>query len=403
LRSLISCDRQRPLGRTVLRAWILAAPLLIPAMASPCPAEPPGEAQPATTNVMGAEYPRVHADLSVTFRVEAPEASKVQVDLGKLWDMERDSKGVWSVTIPPQVPGFHYYYLVVDGVRVSDPASQSFYGVGRHSSGIEIPEAGVEYFDVKDVPHGEVRSRWYHSTVTGKWRRCFVYTPPDYDTNPEARYPVLYLQHGMGEDETGWVVQGRANFILDNLIAAGKARPMILVMDNGYARPATPPTSAAAGGLRAAIGGFQDLMLKDVIPMIDRTYRTLADREHRAMAGLSMGGNQTCQLTLRNLDKFAWIGAFSGTGNGLSTAPIDPKTFIDGVFTDGPAFNEKVRLLWIGMGTEEPDPFPGAIGAFRKMLDDAGVDYVYFESPGTAHEWLTWRRDLHDFAPRLFR
>jgi enterochelin esterase-like enzyme len=383
----------------------LAGGLLVTLLAGPATALPPDEGVPATTNVMGADYPRIHADLSVTFRVKAPEAKKVQVDLGKLWDMERDAEGVWSVTLPPQVPGFHYYYLAIDGVRVSDPASRSFYGVGRYSSGIEIPEVGAGYFEAQDVPHGEVRIRWYHSTVTGQWRRSFVYTPPDYDTNPEARYPVLYLQHGMGEDETGWIFQGRANLILDNLIAAGKAKPMIIVMDNGYARRAGAASSFAAGpaGIRAAIGGFQDLMLDDVIPMIDRTYRTLADREHRAMAGLSMGGNQTCQLTLRHLDQFAWIGAFSGTGNGLSTAPIDPRTFIDGVFTDGPAFNARVRLLWIGMGTEEPDPFPGAIGAFRKMLDDAGVDYVYFESPGTAHEWLTWRRDLNDFAPRLFR
>jgi enterochelin esterase-like enzyme len=388
----------------------LGGGLLVTLLAGPATALPPDEGVPATTNVMGADYPRVHADLSVTFRVKAPEAKKVQVDLGKLWDMERDGEGVWSVTLPPQVPGFHYYYLAIDGVRVSDPASRSFYGVGRYSSGIEIPETGAGYFEAQDVPHGEVRIRWYHSTVTGKWRRSFVYTPPDYDTNPEARYPVLYLQHGMGEDETGWIFQGRANLILDNLIAAGKAKPMIIVMDNGYARRAgatppaesAPPTSGPAG-IRAAIGGFQDLMLDDVIPMVDRTYRTLADREHRAMAGLSMGGNQTCQLTLRHLDQFAWIGAFSGTGNGLSTAPIDPRTFIDGVFTDGPAFNARVRLLWVGMGTEEPDPFPGAIGAFRKMLDDAGVDYVYFESPSTAHEWLTWRRDLNDFAPRLFR
>ena len=383
----------------------LAGGLLVTLLAGPATALPPDEGVPATTNVMGADYPRIHADLSVTFRVKAPEAKKVQVDLGKLWDMERDAEGVWSVTLPPQVPGFHYYYLAIDGVRVSDPASRSFYGVGRYSSGIEIPETGAGYFEAQDVPHGEVRIRWYHSTVTGQWRRSFVYTPPDYDTNPEARYPVLYLQHGMGEDETGWIFQGRANLILDNLIAAGKAKPMIIVMDNGYARRAGAASSFAAGpaGIRAAIGGFQDLMLDDVIPMVDRTYRTLADREHRAMAGLSMGGNQTCQLTLRHLDQFAWIGAFSGTGNGLSTAPIDPRTFIDGVFTDGPAFNARVRLLWIGMGTEEPDPFPGAIGAFRKMLDDAGVDYVYFESPGTAHEWLTWRRDLNDFAPRLFR
>jgi len=386
-------------------ARIPAIPLLVTLTAAPVWAQLSDEGRPATTNVMGAEYPRVHSDLSVTFRVEAPDAKKVQVDLGRLWDMERDGEGVWSVTIPGQVPGFHYYYLAIDGVRVSDPASRSFYGVGRHSSGIEIPEAGVDFYAIRDVPHGEVRSRWYLSTVTGEWRRCFVYTPPGYETDLQARYPVLYLQHGMGEDETGWTVQGRANFILDNLIAAGQAEPMIIVMDNGYARRAGTPAPTAPGlaGIRAAIGGFQDLMLNDVIPMIDRTYRTLADREHRAMAGLSMGGNQTCQLTLRNLDRFAWIGAFSGTGNGLSTDPIDPETFIDGVFADGPAFNEKVRLLWIGMGTEEPDPFPGAIGAFRKMLDDAGVEYVYFESPGTAHEWLTWRRDLHDFAPRLFR
>ena len=379
--------------------------VLVTLVASLCGAQSVDEGRSATTNITGAEYPKVHADLSVTFRVKAPDARKVQVDLGKLWDMQRDTEGVWSVTIPPQVPGFHYYYLTIDGVRVSDPASRSFYGVGRYSSGIEIPEAGGDYYEAQDVPHGEVRIRWYHSTVTGEWRRCLVYTPPDYDTSPKVRYPVLYLQHGMGEDETGWIFQGRANLILDNLIAAGKAKPMIIVMDNGYARRPSTLGTAAPGlaGIRAAIGGFEDLMLNDVIPMIDRTYRTIADREHRAMAGLSMGGNQTCQVTLRHLDKFAWIGAFSGTGNGLSTAPIDPKAFIGGVFADGPAFNKKVRLLWIGMGTQEPDPFPGAIGAFRKMLDDAGVEYVYFESPGTAHEWLTWRRDLNDFAPRLFR
>jgi enterochelin esterase-like enzyme len=392
-------------GKQLFKTLIVGAPLLLTLTVGAGPAWPADHGQPASTNVMDAEYPRVHDDLSVTFRVNAPDAQKVQVDLGKLWDMERDDAGSWSVTIPPQVPGFHYYYLVVDGLRVNDPGSQSFYGVGRESSGIEIPDTGGDYFEAKDVPHGEVRIRWYLSTVTGKWRRCFVYTPPDYDTNPKARYPVLYLQHGMGEDETGWIFQGHANFILDNLIAAGKAKPMIIVMDNGYARKASETAAPAPGfaGMRAAIGGFEDLMLNDVIPMIDGTYRTLPDREHRAMAGLSMGGNQTCQLTLRHLDKFAWIGAFSGTGNGLSTAPIDPKTFIGGVFVDGPAFNAEVRLLWIGMGTQEPDPFPGAIGAFRKMLDDAGVKYVYFSSPGTAHEWLTWRRDLNDFAPRLFR
>ncbi len=377
--------------------------------------QPADDAKPASTNVMNAQYPRIHPDLSATFRLNAPDAHKAQVGIGRArYDMSRAADGFWYVKTPPLVPGFHYYSFIIDGASVADPSSHTYFGGSRDSSGIEVPEKGVDFYQPKNVPHGEVRMRWYLSKVTGQWRRCFVYTPPDYDTRIRARYPVLYLQHGSGEDETGWIIQGHANFILDNLIAAGKAKPMILVMENGYASKggkSTLPASATdldrppprVGGYPADISGFNDVMLTDVIPMIDGAYRTVADREHRAMAGLSMGGNQTCQLTFRNLDKFAWIGAFSGTGNGLSTTPIDRKTFIDGVFADGPAVSKKVKLLWIGMGTEEPDPFPGAIGAFRKMLEDTGVKYVYFESPGTAHEWQTWRRDLNDFAPRLFR
>jgi len=293
----------------------------------------------------------------------------------------------------------------VDGVAVNDPGSHTFYGTGKDASGIEVPEKGVDYYSLKDVPHGDVRIHSYFSSITGQWRRCFVYTPPGYDTNAGARYPVLYLQHGMGEDETGWTFQGHANLILDNLIAAKKAVPMIIVMDNGYAaRPGqTAQSVGSARGGFAATSAFVDVMIQEIIPMIDSTFRTIPDREHRAMAGLSMGGNQTCQVTIRNLDKFAYIGAFSGTMNGLSTDPLDPATAFNGAFKDGEDFNRKVKLLWIGMGTEEPNPFPGAIGAFRAMLDKAGIRYVYFESPGTAHEWLTWRRDLNDFAPRLFR
>jgi len=385
-----------------VRHTIKAATLLIPLACGLAVAQPADDSKPAASNIMNAQYPRIHPDLRATFRLDAAGARSVQVSIGHgKYDMTRGADGLWYVTTPPLVPGFHYYSFNVDGAEIADPSSHSYYGTGRDASGIEVPEKGVDFYQPKDVPHGEVRIRWYLSKVTGAWRRSFVYTPPDYDTNPRGRYPVLYLQHGMGEDETGWIFQGRANFILDNLIAAGKAKPMIVVMDNGYARKAGTPQEAA--GLGADIGGFEEVMLHDVIPMIDSTYRTIADREHRAMAGLSMGGNQTCQVTLRHLDKFAWIGAFSGTGNGLSTAPIDPKTFIGGVFADGGAFNAKVRLLWVGMGTEEPDPFPGAIGAFRRMLEQSGVKYVYFESPGTSHEWLTWRRDLNDFAPRLFR
>jgi enterochelin esterase family protein len=362
--------------------------------------QPPADSQPAPTNVMGAQYPRVHVDHRATFQLKAPDAQKVQVSLSGRHDMTKGADGVWSVTTPPLVPGFHYYQFIVAGVAVNDPGSHAFFGTGKDSSGIEVPEQGVDYYSYQDVPHGEVRIRPYLSKVTGQWRRCLVYTPPDYDANTKTRYPVLYLQHGSGEDETGWTFQGRANLILDNLIAAKRAVPMIIVMDNGYAlRPGQAPGPGAGG----ATSAFEEVITKDLIPLIDTTYRTLADRGHRAMAGLSMGGNQTCQVTMRNLDKFAYIGAFSGTMNGLSTEPLDPDTAFNGMFKDGAALNQKVKLFWIGMGTAEPNPFPGAIGAFRAMLDKAGVKHIYFESPGTAHEWLTWRRDLNDFAPRLFR
>ena len=185
------------------------------------------------------------------------------------------------------------------------------------------------------------------------------------------RYPVLYLQHGSGEDETGWIFQGHANLILDNLIAEKKAVPMIIVMDNGYAsRPAGPfgPPSAGPGDFSA----FEDVITKEVIPMIDSTFRTIPDRDHRAMAGLSMGANQALHLATDHLDTFAYMAGFSGTMNGLSGDALDPATAFNGIFKDGAAFNEKVKLLWLGMGTEEPDVFHGSIGAFRAMLDKAG-------------------------------
>ena len=362
------------------------------------------DARPATTNVMDAQYPRILADHRVAFQLKAPEARSVAVDImHKQYPMTRDADGMWSVTTPPLVEGFHYYQLIVDGVRVNDPGSHAYFGTGKDASGIEVPEDGPDYYLMKDVPHGDVHSRIYHSKITGDWRRCFVYTPPDYDTNLSARYPVLYLQHGMGEDETGWIFQGHANLILDNLIAEKKAVPMIVVMDNGYAsRPAGPfgPPSVRGPG---DFTTFEEVITKDLIPMIDSGFRTIPDRDHRAAAGLSMGANQALHLATHNLDTFAYMAGFSGTMNGLSTEALDPATAFNGTFKDGAAFNAKVKLLWIGMGTQEPEPFPGAIGAFRAMLEKAGIKYVFFSSPGTAHEWLTWRRDLNDFAPRLFR
>ncbi|MGA2186084.1 MAG: alpha/beta hydrolase-fold protein [Bryobacteraceae bacterium] len=378
------------------------------------------DSTPATSNVPGAEYPRIHADLRASFRLKAPEAQKVTLDVGDHhYDMVKGDGGFWTATSNPLVPGFHYYALIVDGVSINDPGSETFYGVGRQYSGIEVPEKGVDFYDTKDVPYGEIREHSYHSSITGKWRRCFVYTPPGYDNNTTKRYPVLYLQHGGGEDERGWVIQGRVNIIMDNLLAAGKVVPMIIVMDRGYAtragapEPATfpPPGSQGDAAARQAAASafvermrvFEDVVIQELIPMIDSTYRTIPDRDHRAMAGLSMGGMQTFQITLGHLDKFAWIGGFSGAGNSFGPKAFDASTSYDGVLKDADAFNKKVRLLWLGVGTKEPERMYTGIHGFHETLEKTGIRHVYWESPGTAHEWQTWRRDLYDFAPRLFR
>jgi enterochelin esterase-like enzyme len=375
------------------------------------------QSERASTNVPDAEYPRVNDDSSIEFRVKAPDATKISVKVGAApsVDMVKSEDGVWKVTTPPVVPGFHYYYLTIDGVTVDDPASRTFYGVGKDSTGIEVPEKGANYYQVQEVPHGDVREHWYFSKTTGKFRRCFVYTPPGYDTNPKTQYPVLYLQHGAGEDETGWIRQGHANFILDNLIAAGKAKPMIIVMDNGYAQrpdpvPPQPPPGAAPGTpeamqrMHAMTAAFEDAMIKDLIPMIDKTYRTIPDRDHRAMAGLSMGGMQTFQITMSHLDTFSYIGGFSGAGAGFVFGgnKLDPKTAYNGVLSDPAAFNKRVHLVWLGVGTAEPERMHTGLVSFNEFLQQAGIKHVFYESPGTAHEWQTWRRDLNLFAPLLF-
>ncbi len=370
------------------------------------------ESQPASTNVAGAAYPKIHADLSVTFRLKAPDAKKVTLQLGKAHEMSRDQDGVWTVTAAPRVPGFHYYWFVLDGAIVSDPASETFFGWSRPCSGIEIPSRDEDFYENADVPHGELRRRPYFAKTTGEWRQVFVYTPPNYDANAVTRYPVLYLQHGMGEDERGWGVQGRVNLIMDRLIAAKKARPMIIVMEKGYARkpsepafglPRTAANGARPGEPRRPFATLEELFINDLIPMIDANYRTLTDRENRAMAGLSMGGMQTFAITLNNLDKFAYIGGFSGTGGGFDGTPFDAKTAHGGVMADASAFNQKVKLVWIGIGTAEDLRFQRAIKGYRDALEKEGIKTVYYESPGTDHEWQTWRRCLKEFAPLLFQ
>lgn len=355
--------------------------------------------KPSSVNQPGKQFPQVNSERCVRASISAPEALKVQLDIGGVkYDMVKDDKGVWTGESAPQDEGFHYYQLNIDGASVPDPGTQYFYGAGRWGSGIEIPAVDQEFYALKDVPHGLVSENTYFSKITNSFRRCFVYTPAGYEKDTKTRYPVLYLQHGSFEDETGWASQGHANLILDNLIAAGKTVPMIIVMDNGYAYK---PQSGDQGGRPAS--AFEEVMINEIIPMIDGKFRTIADREHRAIAGLSMGANQTMRIIMNNLDKFASYGGFSGTSNYPSSDEIDPTTFLDGKFKDGAALNKQLKVFWLGLGTKEPNPFPGSVGAFRKMMDKQEIKYVYYESPETAHEWLTWRRDLNEFAKLLFK
>jgi len=359
--------------------------------------------EPASTNVPNAKYPRILPDRRVIFRIKAPDAQKIKVDLLKKYDMVKNDEGVWEVTTDPIVEGFHYYSLLIDGIAVVDPASLTFYGMGRMASGIDIPEKDVDFYSLKEVPHGQIRQIRYYSNMTKSWRRAFVYTPPGYDTNLNERYPVLYLQHGGGEDETGWPNQGRVDVILDNLIAEGKAKPMLIAMDKGYAvDPTVPPVNRASmsRGVLQPNNTLTDVFIKEIIPTIDRDFRTIPDRDHRAMAGLSMGGFQTFQITLTNLDKFAYIGGFSGAG--FLQPGSDITKMYNGVWADAQAFNNKVKLVYISIGTDEPERMYQGVNNFHKELEKAGIKHVYYESPGTSHEWLTWRRSLKQFASLLF-
>jgi len=381
----------------------------------PAAAADEGNFVPATTNVWGAEYPRVDQTGRVQVRVKAPDAKQVKLNFwsGPKLDMERQPDGFWTVTTPALVPGLHYYTLNVDGADVSDTGSQAFFGGSRYASAVEVPEAGATYYSITDVPHGQVREVWYPSKVTGGWRHALVYLPPNYDTQTRMRYPVLYLQHGGGEDETGWIRQGHANFILDNLIADGKAKPIILVMAYGYARRAGQTPADLAGkpfgspeALRAMqemAAAFEDDMTQALIPYVDATFRTIPDRDHRAMAGLSMGGMETFQVTLDHLDLFSYIGGFSGAGGMvLSGRELDPKTDYNGAFAQPAVFSKRVHLLWLGVGTAEPERMRSGLLRFHSTLEAAQIKHVFYESPGTDHEWQTWRRDLKDFVPRLF-
>ena len=350
-------------------------------------------------NVPMAEYPKVDEQRRALFRLYAPEAYDVKADIcGKKYPMTKDNNGMWTVTTDPLVVGFHSYFFIVDGVQVTDPASDCFYGCGRMASGIEVPESPEEaayYTFNKSIAHGQVRECQYYSEVEGQVRRCFVYTPAEYETSPKSKYPVLYLQHGMGEDERGWHEQGHMADILDGQIASGKCKPMIVVMDYGdcgYIH------RTKKGETRDEFGAsFGNILLRDIIPFVEKTFRVKTDRDHRAMAGLSWGGHQTFQITLTHLDQFAHIGAFSGA---ILMAPGQNITDVyGGVFSDADKFNKQVHTLFLGQGTEE------GMGCDRmsQSLKEAGINHVYYASPGTHHEWLTWRRCLNEFLPLLFK
>jgi len=358
--------------------------------------QPPADAKYASSNVPGVPFPKIDSRRRAYFRIVAPNATNVSVSLPGGRSMTKGVDGVWTVTTSPLAPGFHYYTISIDGATVSDPASESYFGTGKMSSAIEVPSPGEDFYLPKDVPHGDIRAHYYFARSTGKTRRCFVYTPPDYDTNPAAHYPVLYLQHGMGEDARGWATQGRVGFILDNLIAEGKARPMLVVMDDGGITP------GAMGGPRRGGGpmfwdNFTQVLIEDIIPMIDATYRTIPDRQHRAMAGLSLGGTQTWEITQAHLDTFAYIGSFSAPFG----FPEVPGGF-NGLLGDPAAFAKQVNVLFVSVGSAEGG-MTGGSRTFHQALDQAGIRHVYYASPGTAHEWQTWRRSLHEFAPLLFQ
>ena len=355
----------------------------------------PDDAFIAETTVPGNEFPKIDKERRAYFRVVAPTANSVQVDIcGKKYDMRRDQKGVWCAVTDPLVVGFHYYFINIGGVNVIDPATETFFGCNREAGGIEIPEGdeGNYYRPQQGVAHGQVRSLYYYANATQEWRHAMVYTPAEYEKG-KKRYPVLYLQHGMGEDETGWSKQGHMHHIMDNLIASGEAKPMIVVMESGDVK-APFRGGDNRQGFSEYGASFYKVMTQDLISTIDSQFRTLTDRDHRAMAGLSWGGHQTFDLVLNNMDKFAWMGAFSGAIFGL-----DVKTAYNGIFSRPDEFNKKIHYLYLSCGSEENF----GTEALVKNLREAGIKADFYVSPGTHHEWLTWRRCFRQFVPHLFK
>lgn len=348
---------------------------------------------PAETNIQGAEYPQIMPDNSVLFKIDAPEARQIQIDLGSTIDLEKDEDGYWSGRTKPLSGGFHYYSLLIDGVAVADPASETFYGMGRMASGIEIPYPERDYYELRDVPHGDIRMKKYFSEVTRSWRQFYIYTPPGYDENTDTSYPVVYLLHGGGEDERGWAQQGKTDLILDNLIAEDKAVPMLIVMVDG---------NVSGSGFEGDnfYRMFEDELKNAVIPFVENHYRVKAESDNRALAGLSMGGLQTLFAGGYNTDLFTYLGVFSSgwfqEGQEEITEPY--YQYLD---DNQNRVNDELNLFWISEGGEEDIAYNNG-HAMMERFDEIGIDYKYFESPG-GHTWPVWRHDLFNFTQLLFK
>ena len=351
---------------------------------------------PASTNVRSSKYPQILPDNRVAFRIKAPDAQKMQIDLAKKYDMVKDTGGYWTLITDPISEGFHYYSLLIDGVAVADPSSETFYGMSRNASGIEIPFPGENYYAVKDVPHGDIRSKRYYSPVTNSWRRFLIYTPPGYDANTIEKYPVLYILHGGGEDERGWAAQGKTDLIIDNLIAEGKAKPMLVVM---------PDANLGTGGfsgdaIESSLRMFEREMKQAIIPFVEKNYRTLKDPGSRALAGLSLGGLHTLYTGFNNTNMFSYLGVFSSGW----ILPMQNKTAdaqYSFIKTNESAISKNLKSLWIAMGGKEDIAYNNCKTMLAKF-DEIGIKYTYSDYPG-GHTWPVWRNNLYNFASLIFK
>jgi enterochelin esterase-like enzyme len=347
--------------------------------------------QAPTTNIRGADYPQITPGSKAVFKVNAPDVHSMQLDLGKKYDMQKNSEGVWQVTTDSLSEGFHYYSLIVDGLAVCDPASETFYGMGRMASGIEIPFAGDDYYAIKDVPHGDIRIKRYYSKTCNAWRSFYMYTPPGYDQNTKQNYPVLYILHGGGEDQRGWAMQGKTDLILDNLIAQNKALPMLVVMVDG--------NIPSAGFGLDALEAFENELTKNVIPFVENNYRVKKGAHNRALAGLSMGGLQTLHAGVRNTGMFAYLGVFSSGWWENNTSLSDPQyRFME---DNASNINKNLKQFWIAMGGKEDIAWKNC-QAMMKKFDQLNIHYTYSEYPG-GHTWPVWRNNLFNFAQVLFK